>query len=157
MDAGTIGAEAPELARCCPFHVQESIPSSPRFEVSTSLLYPWTKVITELPHLPSSPRQIYLCSFCPASRLILLLDTLIRTEITSAKDFKMWWGKGSDKPQPPKESPTEAKVVAKEVQDAAKEFDPKKLPDREELPRSLQKIVDKADREDNLYNELVEG
>jgi len=66
----------------------------------------------------------------------------------------MFWGKGPDKPQPPKESPAEDKDAKDGV---PKAFDPAKLPDREKLPRSLQKIVDKADKEENFYNELVEG
>jgi mitochondrial fission process protein 1 len=77
----------------------------------------------------------------------------------------MFWGKGPDKPQAPKESPAETvkdtaqevKTAAKDVQKAAKDFDPDKLPERHKLPTSLQNIVDKADKEENFYNELVEG
>ena len=34
---------------------------------------------------------------------------------------------------------------------------PKGLPKAEKLPTSLQKIVDKADSEENLYDELYDG
>lgn len=57
---------------------------------------------------------------------------------------------GSDKSQPqaPKPSPAE---------DQPKTFDPAKLPDREKLPPKLQKLVDKADKDGNFYDELAEG
>ncbi|KAJ0306722.1 hypothetical protein COL5a_006078 [Colletotrichum fioriniae] len=59
------------------------------------------------------------------------------------------WGRSQDKtPEQPKESPKE---------DGAKTFDPNKLPAREKLPAALQKIVDKSDREDNFFDELVDG
>lgn len=32
-----------------------------------------------------------------------------------------------------------------------------KLPDREPLPESLQKILDKADKDESLYDELWDG
>ena len=77
----------------------------------------------------------------------------------------MFWGKGPDKPQPPKESPAEkaadaadeVKKAAKDVQKAAKDFDPNRLPEPHKLPKSLQNIVDKSDKEENFYNELVDG
>lgn len=36
-------------------------------------------------------------------------------------------------------------------------FDPNKLPNREKLPPALQNIVDKQDKEDNFFEELVDG
>ncbi len=69
----------------------------------------------------------------------------------------MFWGKGPDKPQAPKESPAESKDTVKDAKVAPKEFDPKKLPEREKLPKSLQSIVDKADKDENFYNELLSG
>jgi fission process protein 1 len=36
-------------------------------------------------------------------------------------------------------------------------FDNTKLPERENLPPALQKIVDKADKDENFYDELWEG
>lgn len=34
---------------------------------------------------------------------------------------------------------------------------PTGLPPREKLPESFQKIIDKAEKEDNLYDELYDG
>lgn len=62
------------------------------------------------------------------------------------------WGRSQDKT--PKESTPEA------PKDAGKEPaapDPNKLPNREKLPAALQQIVDKSDKEDNFFDELVEG
>lgn len=73
----------------------------------------------------------------------------------------MWWGKSSDKPaETPKESTPVKDVVNKalgKTEKTVKEFDPDKLPQREKLPKKLQKIMDKADKEDSFYDELVEG
>lgn len=73
----------------------------------------------------------------------------------------MWWGKSPDKPAEPPKEPSPASTVAgkaeKAVEQTAKQFDPDKLPDRQKLPPSLQKIIDKADKEDNFYDELVAG
>lgn len=63
-----------------------------------------------------------------------------------------WWGKSSEpKPEPPKE--------AKDSSDAPqnKTFDPDRLPAREKLPASLQKIVNKADTDSRFFDEVVEG
>ncbi|KAH8912923.1 hypothetical protein BR93DRAFT_871205 [Coniochaeta sp. PMI_546] len=74
-----------------------------------------------------------------------------------------WWGKSPDKKpaEPPKESPPasqQAKETAQKAADnVAAAFDPDKLPAREKLPAKLQQIVDKSDREDSFYNELVDG
>ena len=62
------------------------------------------------------------------------------------------WGRSQDKT--PKESTPQA------PKDAGKEPaapDPNKLPNREKLPAALQQIVDKSDKEDNFFDELVEG
>jgi mitochondrial fission process protein 1 len=65
------------------------------------------------------------------------------------------WGKSPDKA--PKE-PKEAVVVeAKEVPKDRKAFDPDKLPEREKLPDGLQKLVDKADKNESFYDELLDG
>ncbi len=73
----------------------------------------------------------------------------------------MFWGKGPDKPKPP---PTESVPPEQppandkgDSKDVPKDFDPAKLPTREKLPRDLQKIVDREDKEDNFYNEIVSG
>ncbi|RKU47161.1 hypothetical protein DL546_006988 [Coniochaeta pulveracea] len=74
----------------------------------------------------------------------------------------MWWGKSSDKPAEPSKEvvPQVQKAVEdveKKVEKVAKEFDPNALPPREKLPPKLQKIMDKADKEESFYDELVEG
>ncbi|KAH8900205.1 hypothetical protein GQ53DRAFT_741160 [Thozetella sp. PMI_491] len=69
----------------------------------------------------------------------------------------MWpWGGGSDKPPAtPKEASAEAKTPGKDL--TKESFDPKKLPEREKLPTKLQNIVDKSDKDDNFFDELVSG
>ncbi|KAI1098298.1 mitochondrial 18 KDa protein-domain-containing protein [Jackrogersella minutella] len=72
----------------------------------------------------------------------------------------MFWSKGPDKPQPPKDKPSEAPPTTANTTDPrndATQFDPDKLPERRELPKKLQNIVDKSDRDDNFFDELVEG
>ena len=67
----------------------------------------------------------------------------------------MWWGKSQDKPDPAKQTePQQAKGAS--PAERATQFDPK-LPKRERLPDGLQKIVDKADKEENVFDEIVEG
>jgi fission process protein 1 len=41
--------------------------------------------------------------------------------------------------------------------DRRREPPPGELPKPEKLPPSLQKIIDKADKEDNFYDELYDG
>ncbi|KAK0702038.1 mitochondrial 18 KDa protein-domain-containing protein [Lasiosphaeria miniovina] len=71
------------------------------------------------------------------------------------------WSKSSDAPTTPaKDSPPQAKPAPSATLDVKKEtgkFDPDKLPEREKLPPKLQSILDKDDREDNFFDELVEG
>ncbi|KAL1863962.1 hypothetical protein VTK73DRAFT_6282 [Phialemonium thermophilum] len=81
----------------------------------------------------------------------------------------MWWGRnqdkssgtGNDKEATPRANGQEAdNSKDKDGSNSAKsvsEFDPNKLPERTKLPKSLQKIIDKADKDDNLYDEVVEG
>lgn len=82
------------------------------------------------------------------------------------QDFKMrWpWSGNSDKPtdasNPQNESPKPRQITQSATNDLKKgaaDFDPKKLPDREKLPKKLQTIVDKSDKEDNFFDELVDG
>lgn len=70
----------------------------------------------------------------------------------------MWpWSSGSEKPPPQSEaSPAETKPAPTDANKVAAEFDPKRLPEREKLPASLQKIVDSQDKEDFL-DDLYEG
>ncbi|KAK3687760.1 mitochondrial 18 KDa protein-domain-containing protein [Podospora appendiculata] len=70
----------------------------------------------------------------------------------------MWpWSKDSDKPAAPAPvSPSASLPAPNKAAETKKEFDPK-LPEREKLPKKLQSIVDKSDKEDNFFDELVEG
>lgn len=67
----------------------------------------------------------------------------------------MWWGKGSDKDS--KKENASAAEPGKSNAPQPAPFDPDKLPDREKLPPALQKIVDKQDKDENWYDELVDG
>ena len=76
----------------------------------------------------------------------------------------MWpFGGSSDKPtgtptsktEPPKPSPAEN--ATKDLKKAAADFDPNKLPNKEKLPPKLQKIIEKADKEENFFDEIVDG
>ncbi|KAH6856044.1 mitochondrial 18 KDa protein-domain-containing protein [Chaetomium sp. MPI-CAGE-AT-0009] len=76
----------------------------------------------------------------------------------------MWfWSSSSDKPagsstsqnEPPK--PSQSKSATNGVKNAAAEFDPSKLPDKQKLPPKLQKIMDTDDHEENFFDELVDG
>ncbi|CAK7271633.1 hypothetical protein SEPCBS119000_004705 [Sporothrix epigloea] len=64
----------------------------------------------------------------------------------------MFWGKGSDKP--PSDAKA-AKATGSETVPAA--FDADKLPASKNLPRKLQTIVDKEDKDGNFYDELISG
>jgi fission process protein 1 len=77
----------------------------------------------------------------------------------------MWWpwSGGSDKPtgtstqqnEAPKSSSSQN--ATNDVRKKAGEFDPNKLPQREKLPPKLQKIIEKSDKEENFFDELVDG
>lgn len=70
----------------------------------------------------------------------------------------MWWGKGSDKdPKAPPKDDASAAEPSKSNAPRPAPFDPNKLPNREKLPPALQKIVDKQDKDENWYDELVDG
>ncbi|KAL8382532.1 hypothetical protein RB595_006354 [Gaeumannomyces hyphopodioides] len=70
----------------------------------------------------------------------------------------MFWSKGPDKPSDKSDTSSTSKA-ADTAKDGARKtpFDPDKLPDRQKLSPSLQKIVDKADKDDNIYDQLVDG
>lgn len=59
----------------------------------------------------------------------------------------MFWGKGPDKPE------SSGKVAGS----SSTAEDADKLPASKTLPKSLQKIVDKEDKDDNFYDELISG
>ncbi|KAI0482214.1 mitochondrial 18 KDa protein-domain-containing protein [Xylariaceae sp. FL0804] len=72
----------------------------------------------------------------------------------------MLWGKGSDKkpeekaPEPSPAAPPATKIDPRKD---ATQFDPDRLPARRNLPKGLQTIVDKSDKDENFYDELKEG
>lgn len=74
-----------------------------------------------------------------------------------------WWGKGSsdkDKKDDSSKSSTTAAAASSTAVNPkhdATNYDPNALPSRRKLPKDMQSIVDKADREESFYDELVEG
>ena len=70
----------------------------------------------------------------------------------------LWSNRDSDKPsEPAKESPPASATIGDVARKAIGEPESKKLPEREKLPRDLQKIIEKEDKEENRFDELVEG
>ena len=76
----------------------------------------------------------------------------------------MWWGKDSDNSKKEPAQPAAPTTSASQPVDPRKEptatttsFDPDRLPARKKLPASLQAISDKADKDENFYDELVDG
>ncbi|CRK48877.1 hypothetical protein BN1723_008235 [Verticillium longisporum] len=67
----------------------------------------------------------------------------------------MWWGKPQDKPaaSPDKAADSPPPTTAK----ATGAFDPDKLPEHRKLPASLQKIANDSDKDENFFDELVDG
>lgn len=73
----------------------------------------------------------------------------------------MFWDRGSPKkPEVSKDKGPEASPASAAQADARKDatdFDPDRLPERRKLPKGLQKIVENSDKDDNFFDELVEG
>ncbi|KAI0600091.1 mitochondrial 18 KDa protein-domain-containing protein [Biscogniauxia sp. FL1348] len=72
----------------------------------------------------------------------------------------MWWARAPEKEKQGSknpETPTNAAATKVDPRKDATEFDPDKLPERRQLPKGLQRIVDSSDKEDNFFEELVEG
>lgn len=74
----------------------------------------------------------------------------------------MWWpwGGGSDKPtghSPPQNDPPKPPQDATAHLNKAAADAHAKHPSREKLPPKLQKIIEKEDKEENFFDELVEG
>lgn len=81
----------------------------------------------------------------------------------------MWWdkktendAKASSQPTEPSASPSTTSAEQRydgprNKQDASAPFDPNRLPNREKLPPALQRIVDKQEKEENFFDELVDG
>ncbi|KAI8962329.1 mitochondrial 18 KDa protein-domain-containing protein [Daldinia sp. FL1419] len=72
----------------------------------------------------------------------------------------MFWSKGPDKNEAAKDktpvTPPPAAATTSSRSDV-NEFDPDKLPTQRKLPKDLQMIVDKSDKDENFFDELVEG
>ncbi|RYC60224.1 hypothetical protein CHU98_g5979 [Xylaria longipes] len=68
----------------------------------------------------------------------------------------MFWGKGPDKKSEDK-APEASPATSIEPRKDAKEFDPDKLPDRRQLPKGLQKIIEKSDKDESFFDDLKEG
>ncbi|KAI0022122.1 mitochondrial 18 KDa protein-domain-containing protein [Xylariomycetidae sp. FL0641] len=68
----------------------------------------------------------------------------------------MFWSKGPDKDKPEEKKPDDPAKKTDPRNDAT-QFDPNRLPERRKLPKGLQKIVDKSDKDESFYDELVEG
>ncbi|KAK3307304.1 mitochondrial 18 KDa protein-domain-containing protein [Chaetomium strumarium] len=76
----------------------------------------------------------------------------------------MWWPwSSSDKPTGPSTQQNDISTPSSRTERArddlkdAAGLNPNKPSDREKLPPKLQKIIDKSDKEDNIFDELVEG
>ncbi|KAI1478348.1 mitochondrial 18 KDa protein-domain-containing protein [Daldinia eschscholtzii] len=72
----------------------------------------------------------------------------------------MFWSKGPDKTETAKDkTPTAPPPAAANTSSRSdvNEFDPDKLPAQRKLPKDLQKIVDKSEKDESFYDELVEG
>ncbi|KAI1079125.1 mitochondrial 18 KDa protein-domain-containing protein [Whalleya microplaca] len=72
----------------------------------------------------------------------------------------MFWGKGPSNPDAPKDKSPEtppATATSIDPRNDATQFDPAKLPERRQLPKNLQNIVDKSEKDENFFGELVEG
>ncbi|KAI1131345.1 mitochondrial 18 KDa protein-domain-containing protein [Nemania abortiva] len=71
----------------------------------------------------------------------------------------MFWSKGPDKKPEEKapEAPPKTTATNADPRKDATEFDPNKLPPRRQLPKGLQKIVEKSDKDESFFDDLKEG
>ncbi|KAH8681119.1 mitochondrial 18 KDa protein-domain-containing protein [Xylariales sp. PMI_506] len=70
-----------------------------------------------------------------------------------------WWGKSPDKSGASKTEdavPSEGPKPVDPRKDATN-FDPHHLPDRKKLPKAMSKIMDQSDKDENYFDELVDG
>ncbi|KAK3898964.1 mitochondrial fission process protein 1 [Staphylotrichum tortipilum] len=67
----------------------------------------------------------------------------------------MWWPWSSGSSKTESSSPSTPQTDTKNPPPPA-DFDPAKLPKREKLPSKLQKIVEKQDKDENFFDELVD-
>lgn len=64
-----------------------------------------------------------------------------------------WWGKSSDS----KESKAGSQPADSTSSSGKPDFDPNALPNPQKLPKGLQKIVDKADEDGSIFDDIAEG
>ncbi|KAI1356265.1 mitochondrial 18 KDa protein-domain-containing protein [Xylaria sp. FL0043] len=69
----------------------------------------------------------------------------------------MFWGKGPAKKPEEKAPEAPSATTANEPHKDATEFDPDKLPPRRQLPKALQKIVEKSDKDESFFDDLKDG
>ncbi|KAM0324933.1 hypothetical protein ACHAQA_007899 [Verticillium albo-atrum] len=69
----------------------------------------------------------------------------------------MWWGKSQDKPAASQDKVATADTPEPASAKATGTFDPNKLPEPRKLPASLQKIANESDKDENFFDELVDG
>lgn len=62
-----------------------------------------------------------------------------------------WWGKSSDDDKSSKAGSEPASASGRAP------FDPETLPQTRKLPEGLQKIVDKADEDSSIFDEITDG
>ncbi|KAI0817719.1 mitochondrial 18 KDa protein-domain-containing protein [Xylaria sp. FL0064] len=69
----------------------------------------------------------------------------------------MFWGKGPAKKPEEKTPEAPSATTGNEPHKDATEFDPDKLPPRRQLPKALQKIVEKSDKDESFFDDLKDG
>ncbi|KAI1432235.1 mitochondrial 18 KDa protein-domain-containing protein [Xylaria sp. CBS 124048] len=68
----------------------------------------------------------------------------------------MFWSRGPDRKKPEDKTPPAAPSSAETRKDVV-EFDPDKLPAPRQLPKTLQTIIDKSDKDESFFDDIVDG
>lgn len=76
----------------------------------------------------------------------------------------MWpFSSSSEKPAAPSSArnesnpPSQSQSTTDHLKKAAADLDPKNIPEKQKLSPKLQGLLDKSEKEENLFDELVEG
>ncbi|KAI0859498.1 mitochondrial 18 KDa protein-domain-containing protein [Xylaria cubensis] len=70
----------------------------------------------------------------------------------------MFWSKGPDKkPEDKAANAPPAPTTSIDSRKDATGFDPDKLPERRQLPKGLQKIIEKSDKDESFFDDLKDG
>ncbi|KAI0189291.1 mitochondrial 18 KDa protein-domain-containing protein [Xylaria flabelliformis] len=70
----------------------------------------------------------------------------------------MFWSKGPDKkPEDKAANAPPAPATSIDSRKDATGFDPDKLPERRQLPKGLQKIIEKSDKDESFFDDLKDG